>query len=116
LQAIPHLRALQEQYGRDGLEVVGIAYEDPGPRADQVMNVRNARARCNINYTVLMGADSPAGLCPVRSQFVVDSFPRLVLIDENGDIIWRSSPEGLNQQAAKELDWWIDRQLHPTPK
>ncbi len=52
----------------------------------------------------------------MRSQFLVDSFPRLVLIDENGDILWRSSPEGLNQQAFNELERWIDRQLHPMPR
>jgi thiol-disulfide isomerase/thioredoxin len=116
LQAIPYLRGLQEKYGRDGLEVVGIAYEDPGPRADQVMSVRNARIRTGINYTVLMGADSPTGACPVRSQFVVDSFPRLVLIDGSGEILWRSSAEGMSQQGFKELDGWIDRQLHPMPR
>ena len=93
-EAIPHLVQLQNVYGRDGLEVVGIAYEDGGPLAKQ--GVREARARYHINYTILMGADSEAGACPVRSQFLVDRFPRLVLIDETGDILWRSSPEGLS--------------------
>ena len=56
LGAVKHLRDLQDRYGRDGLEVVGIAYEDPAPAADQVLKVRRAKVRCNINYTILMGA------------------------------------------------------------
>ena len=116
LEAIPRLCALQEKYGRDGLEVVGIAYEDEESLGRQGMGVHNAKSRLHINYTILMGADSRAGPCPVRSQFLVDRFPRLVLIDETGDIVWRSSPDGLSEQAYKELDGWIDRQLHPTPK
>ena len=113
LAAIKHLRGLQERYGHDGLEVVGVAYEDPAPPAEQIVSVRRARLRQDINYTILLGADSQAGPCPVRSQFMVDSFPRLVLIDETGDILWRSSAEGLSDQAHKELEMEIWRKFHP---
>lgn len=116
LAAIPRLERLQEKYGGDGLEVVGIAYEDEGPAAQQNLNVRSARARLHMNYTILMGADSRSGPCPVRSQFLVDRFPTLVLIDGNGEILWRSSPQGLSDQAFRELDAWIDRQLHAPSK
>ena len=37
-------------------------------------------------------------------------------IDKNGDILWRSSPEGLSDQAFRELEGWIDRQLHSAAK
>ncbi len=112
LTAISHLRGLQEKYGGDGLEVVGIACEDPGRPADQLQHVRNAKVRTNANYTILIGSDS-AGQSPVRSQFLVDSFPRLVLIDESGEIIWRSSSEGLSDQQYKELEMEIYRKFHP---
>ena len=49
----------------------------------------------------------------MRSQFLVDSFPRLVLIDESGEILWRSSPEGLSDQQYKELEMEIYRKFHP---
>ena len=114
--AVKYLRAFQGAYGPDGLEVVGIAYEDPGRPAEQMARLRNSRQYLRINYTILLGADSPAGPCPVRSQFLVDSFPRLVLINGNGDIIWRSSAEGMSGQAFRELETVIDRTLHPLPK
>ena len=40
--AIKHLRSYQDRYGPDGLEVVGIAYEDPGRPEDQLARLRNA--------------------------------------------------------------------------
>jgi thiol-disulfide isomerase/thioredoxin len=112
LAAISHLRALQEKYGRDGLEVVGLACEDPGRPADQLQHVRNAKVIYKVNYTILIGSDS-AGQSPVRSQFLVDSFPRLVLIDESGEIVWRSSSEGLSDQQYNELEMEIYRKFHP---
>jgi len=113
LSAIPRLRALQQKYGADGLEVVGIAYEDAESPTQRQFNVRAARTRLGINYTLLMGADSRAGACPVRSQFLVDSFPRLVLIDGGGDILWRSSPEGLSGSEFQDLERQITWTLHP---
>ena len=112
LAAISHLRGLQEKYGGNGLEVVGIACEAPGRPADQLQHVRNAKVRFNANYTILIGSDA-SGQSPVRSQFLVDSFPRLVLIGESGDIVWRSSSEGLSDQQYKELEMEIYRQFHP---
>ena len=59
-----------------------------------------------------MGADSEAGACPVRSQFLVDRFPHLVLIDETGDILWRSSPEGLSDDEFGALKRQIEQKLY----
>ena len=67
LAAIPRLTRLQEKYGPEGLEVVGIAYEDPAPLLQQTTNVRGARSRLHINYTLLMGADSRAGDFALRA-------------------------------------------------
>jgi hypothetical protein len=74
--------------------------------------VRNAKVRFNANYTILIGSDA-AGQSPVRSQFLVDSFPRMVLIDESGEILWRSSSEGLSDQQYRELEMEIYRKFHP---
>jgi thiol-disulfide isomerase/thioredoxin len=112
LAAISHLRSLQEKYGRDGLEVVGVACEDPGRPADQLQHVRNAKVIYKVNYTILIGSDS-AGQSPVRSQFLVDSFPRLVLIDESGQILLRTGAEGLSDDQYKELEMEIYRKFHP---
>jgi thiol-disulfide isomerase/thioredoxin len=116
LAAVPHLVALQEKYGGDGLEVVGVAYEDPAPLENQEMNVRAVRLRYNINYTILRGADAVTAKCPVREQFLVEKFPRMVLIDGNGDVLWRSSPDGLDAAQLGELEREIYRKLHPPTK
>src|SRR5205085_2781060 len=85
LQAIPHLVELQRNYGPYGLEVVGIAYERGNP-AEQVQKVRSIRGRYTINYTTLLGGGGP-GPCPVRTQFEVNAFPTLILVDESGQIL-----------------------------
>jgi hypothetical protein len=71
--------------------------------------------RYHINYTILRGADTQTARCPVREQFLVDQFPRLVLIDGNGDILWRSR-DRLDDAQLAELEREIYRKLHPPTK
>jgi thiol-disulfide isomerase/thioredoxin len=106
MQAIPHLNMLQDRYGPAGLEVVGIAYED-GNFMQQVAKVNRARQMRQIRYQVLLGGDRDR--CPVRTQFSVLNWPTLVLLDENGRIIWRG--EGLDAQQFRELDVIIHQRL-----
>jgi thiol-disulfide isomerase/thioredoxin len=110
LYAIPHLTILQERYGRYGLEVIGIDYEH-GPPQEQAQKVNRVRQRLAINYRLLLGTDSPdePPRCPVRTQFAVSSWPTVILVDENGRIIWRS--EGLDAQKLQELEIIIKQQL-----
>jgi thiol-disulfide isomerase/thioredoxin len=116
LAEIPKLVKLQDKYGGDGLEVVGVAYEDFGPADAQQTNVKAVRLRYNINYTLLRGADSPTGACPVRNQFGVDNFPRLILIDEAGEVVWRSGADGIDDSQRGYLERLIDVKLHPPAK
>jgi thiol-disulfide isomerase/thioredoxin len=106
LHAIPHLNILQQRYGRYGLEVVGVAYED-GTALEQVQKVNRVRQRLEINYRLLMGSDRLT--CPVRTQFAVSHWPTLVLLDENGRIIWRG--EGLEGPQIRELENVIKQRL-----
>jgi thiol-disulfide isomerase/thioredoxin len=106
MQAIPHLNMLQDRYGPAGLEVIGIAYED-GNFMQQVAKVNRARQMRQIRYQVLLGGDRDR--CPVRTQFAVLNWPTLVLLDENGRIIWRC--EGLDAQQMRELDVIIHQRL-----
>jgi thiol-disulfide isomerase/thioredoxin len=107
LQAIPKLVELQRKYGSFGLQVVGVAYEK-GSFAEQALKVRGVRGRLNVNYTTLLGGGGN-GPCPVRTQFGVERFPTLVLLDASGQIVWRS--EGLGERAEYELELEIRRQL-----
>jgi thiol-disulfide isomerase/thioredoxin len=107
LAAIGHLRELQEMYGSYGLQVVGIAYEK-GPAAEQVRKVNAVRERYKINYTTLLGGGG-AGPCPVKAQFGITAFPTLVLIDEAGQVVWRS--EGLDETKLRQLQYVVYQHL-----
>src|SRR5262249_54082442 len=81
--AIPSLKTFQNRYGPHGLEIIAIAYEN-GPRGEQIRKVQNVRDRLGINYRLLLGGE--AGSCPVRTQFGVNAFPTLVLLDGHNRI------------------------------
>lgn len=106
LQAVPNLNVMQERYRSYGLQVVGIAYEE-GSVEEQVKKVNRVRQRLAMNYQVLLGADR--NKCPVKTQFRVQNFPTLFLVDSNGTIVWFS--EGLDAKKLKELDVIIKQQL-----
>ncbi|MFN4257849.1 MAG: redoxin family protein [Gemmataceae bacterium] len=106
LNAVPHLKILQQRYGAAGLEVIGIAYENGTPQ-QKITKVTRVRDRMNINYRLLIGdRENP---CPVKKQFEVQAFPTLVLLDESGRILWRC--EGADQRQLQELDWLIRQRL-----
>lgn len=106
-QAIPHLRILQSQYGGAGLEVVGIAYEAGGSFEEQAGRVNAVAQRLQINYRLLLGGGSQ---CPVQASFNIRAIPTMVLVDENGWIVWRN--EGLpNRSQLEELELIIKRRL-----
>jgi thiol-disulfide isomerase/thioredoxin len=95
--AIPHLINLQRTYGAYGLEVVGIACEhSQGPDAAQ--RIRQMQNRLGINYRLLL-TDS-GDRCPVQAQFRVDHYPTLVLLDSDGQLLWRA--EGADRFAELE--------------
>ena len=103
---IPHLRILQNQYGQAGLEVVGIACEGAGNFDEQSRRVQSVGQRLQINYRQLMSGEG----CPVRSQFNIRAIPTLILLDQNGWILWRH--EGaLNAFDREELELLIKRRL-----
>ena len=110
LQSIPHLVELQRRYKNFGLEVVGIAYEKGTPE-EKVSKVRPIRARYHMNYTTLFGGSGPEP-CPLRTQFDVTSFPSLVLLDDEGNIVWKNQKdEGIDQRQLAELELEIRRGL-----
>jgi hypothetical protein len=106
LAHVHQLRDLQTVYGSYGLEVVGIAYED-GTLNEQVRNVRPVRGRYTINYTTILGG--PADTCQVKKQFDVTQLPTLILLDEQGKIIYRADPSEKTQ--LQELEAEIRKQL-----
>lgn len=108
LRAIPHLVDLQRRYGQHGLEVIGIAYEK-GTMPEQVVKVRGVRGRYGINYLTLLGGGPN---CPVKHNLQVRVFPTLFLLDENGQILWSSGDDGLDDYAQRDLEAEINRRLN----
>lgn len=105
MQSLPYLVDLQRRYGSQGLEVIGIAYEE-GNSPDRVDRVRFVRTRQGLNYKVLVGEGDN---CPVLTKLNVASFPTLLLVDETGEIVWRA--EGLNGKSKAQLEAEIRRRL-----
>jgi len=62
-----------------------------------------------VNYNSLLGGGDS---CPVRNQFDVHSFPSLVLVDDKGNILWRSPKgQGIDRRALGEVEMEVRRRL-----
>jgi thiol-disulfide isomerase/thioredoxin len=107
-RAIPELKQMHNDLGPHGLEIIGIACEQGGSPSDQLLAVRNFAARMGIPYRVLMSDRGSA--CPVRSQFAVEGYPTLFLIDDTGRIIWAC--KGPSSDQLGELRSLIRRNLN----
>jgi thiol-disulfide isomerase/thioredoxin len=106
--SIPHMKVLQERYGKAGLEVIGIEYETDGTAQDQIRRVQAMRSLKQISYRLLLGGDIDS--CPVKTQFGVTKFPTIVLLDENNRIV--KSWVGLEGNKLQELEMLIRERLH----
>jgi thiol-disulfide isomerase/thioredoxin len=102
LRAVPEVSRLNATYGGAGLEVIGVACERGAP-ADNVRKVRDTRQRLGMSYRLVM-ADAAGSA--VEQQFHVTALPTMVLVDADGTILWRGSPE-----QVRELEGMIRRRL-----
>lgn len=101
-ESIPVLKQLQARYGNQGLEVIGIAVESMGTAQEQAYRVNSMIQRLQINYRQLLSTGTD---CPVRTQFQISSVPTLILVDQNGWILWR------NNSQFDELERRIQQKL-----
>lgn len=103
LASIPGLVRLQNDYGRDGLEIVGIACER-GQGPERAQRASQIASRLRINYPVLLSTPAvnrrPG---PVLRQLQIQALPTLILLDEDGNIIW----DHVGQPSAR--DWNVLR-------
>jgi len=108
MRSVPHMNKLNSMYERFGLQVIGLAYE-PGSFNEQVARVRDTQSRKAMNYISLIGTGDS---CPVRRQFDVHSFPSLVLVDESGQVVWRSPKgQGVGIDTLREAELAIRQGL-----
>lgn len=93
---IPMLQTLQDQYGHEGFQVIGIAMDD-------VSRVREFVAELGIEYPNLVGAGDVmlTGLSYGNSS---GALPYSVLIDRQGTIRWREHGEINRKTFSKRLE------------
>ncbi len=108
-ETMPQLIDLQYRYGQGGhgLEIVGIACENSGSPLEQAHRVNRICQQFRTNYRQLLGSGSN---CPVCKQFAIRYLPTLVLLDENGYIVWRHEGQ-LDRASLEELDFQLQRRL-----
>jgi hypothetical protein len=108
LTLLPALKNLSDSLGSDGLEVVGIAYEE-GTEAQQASSLRWVVSRYQIRYPLLL-AGGTLQTCPAAREFDIVRLPTLVLVNDRGKIVWRSKRE-LDERQLLELRQAITQQL-----
>lgn len=91
-EEIPHLKHLQEKYGKDGLRVVGInAWDEPVDR------IKSFVEKEKLPYTILGG-----GRRVLSDSYQGRSIPHSFLIDRTGRVVW--SEVGFDDGTAAELE------------
>jgi thiol-disulfide isomerase/thioredoxin len=99
LRAVPLLNSLESAYGRYGLQVVGIACErDERSPSERARRVSEVVEKMKIRYKVLLAEDRERD--PVQRQFRIREYPYLVLLDGEGNILWRGGSSGLRELEA----------------
>jgi thiol-disulfide isomerase/thioredoxin len=84
-ETMPILNRLQNQYGARGLEVIGIALEPGQNERKEADAVNKLCTSMQVNYRQLMGRSASLD---VGKQFKVEALPTLMLLSEQGDIIY----------------------------
>jgi thiol-disulfide isomerase/thioredoxin len=76
---MPWFVELQNQYGKDGLQIVGVAVDDAGEKA-----ISDFAHKMGINYPILIGTEKVADL-----YGGLDGLPTTFFLDRSGKIIDR---------------------------
>jgi thiol-disulfide isomerase/thioredoxin len=83
-KTMPILTQVQNKFGPQGLEVVGVAI-DSGTLKDQSVRAKMQCYRLQTNYRQVLGQDEKTNL---RGQLGLQGFPTLLLVDDTGQILW----------------------------
>lgn len=111
-EGLADVTRLHRDYGQYGLEVLGIACEHGKSTEEVAPAVQSTSRRFGVTYRVLLATPFDSGRqCPVLKQFKVSEFPTAVLVDETGQIIWRSNPGQSMKAQLPVLEWHIKYRL-----
>jgi thiol-disulfide isomerase/thioredoxin len=101
VNSIPKLVELQKQYPERTFKVVGIAYEQDDNLAERVQKARQATSQLGIPYTVLLG-EADGKPCPLKEALHVQVYPTMILVDRQGNLVWRDQGVGPNTFSRLE--------------
>jgi thiol-disulfide isomerase/thioredoxin len=105
-RAVPAMKRLQADYGESGLEIVAVACEADAPLASRARAVEEVARRKELTYKVYLEREGRVG--EVQKQFNVQWVPTLVLLDRQGNVLWRGGsgrgrsrdPQPLSSEAV----------------
>jgi thiol-disulfide isomerase/thioredoxin len=86
-RAVPSIKKLQGDYGQSGLEIVALACEPEAPFSTRAQTIHEVSRRKELNYRVYLEPDGKVG--EVQRLFNVQWVPTLVLLDRQGNVLWR---------------------------
>jgi thiol-disulfide isomerase/thioredoxin len=107
METMPTLAKLQAQYGSRGLEVIGIALEPAKDERKDAEKVNKVAASMQLNYRQLMGH---TGNFDVANVFRIKGLPTLILVNEQGDIIYQHEGRP-DASAVRVLEGIIQRRV-----
>lgn len=87
-ETMPHLNRLHTLYASRGLEVIGIALEPEKDERKAADAVNRVCAAMKVSYRQLMGRSGSFDIAN-RNNFKIDLMPTLMLLNEQGDIIYQ---------------------------
>jgi peroxiredoxin len=101
MEAIPHLNSLQEKYGRQGLNIIGINSFDNMEGIQQ--KTQRVLKSDSVKYMIAEGNRR------IDSLYRVKIYPTAYLIDKSGHIIY--SQLGYSEQKADSLENILEKHL-----
>ena len=109
---IPYLVDLQKQYGRDGLEVIGVSFESSSQtKEQQVAAARKLAQDFKLNYPLLVGGSGKADVVEstIKGLKEFAGYPTTLYIDRHGIVKYIrcgffSEPLANKQWELKQMD------------
>ncbi len=85
VREIPHFIKLKKEYGKQGLEVIGIAFEQIDDEKVAIDQVNKFSEKHKLNYESLMGDDETA------DAVNLDVFPTTLFMNRQGKVVFKVS-------------------------
>lgn len=95
-ERVPLLNALQAAYRTQGLTVIGMAREIPGPGEGE--GAQGVAVPPRVPFAYAVGSDPDGGLF---ARMGVRTLPYAVLVDRNGIVVWQGDPSRLGRTTIE---------------